>query len=422
MRRFVTRFFRLCLKIFFRRIEVIGLERLPEGAVILAANHPNGLVDPLFLLCYTPRPVSFLGKAPLLRYPLIGWFVRAFETIPVYRRQDGTSGSNRETFERARSVLRRGGAIAIFPEGTTHDDPRLRELKTGAARIAIGASADGVQVVPAGIYYTAKHRFRSAAMLVFGDPVPVAPAPVDDAGEPPRADVDALTARIGSALDEVTVQADSHAALALVGLAEDLFSADPRQPLWDELQLRRRFIEAYHRLRTNDPQRLQRLQSLVEQLDAELRGARLEVHDLRPQVTASALFRILVLLPLAILGAAISLVPYVVVSILVRRFAKGEGALMATVKLIAALAVYPLWWAMLAVAVWRFGGAAWTGVFVLMAPVLSWIALVVIEQADEVLGDLRALRLRAFSRHAHESLVTRQRAIREEFMNVAREG
>ena len=144
MRAFFRGLFGLVLRIFFRRIEISGLERVPrEGPVIFVLNHPNGLIDPGFLLCLAPRRVSFLAKAPLFRMPVIGIFCRAFEAIPVHRRQDEGSdpSHNRETFETARAVLARGGAIAICPEGKSHSDPKLRPLKTGAARIALGAAA-----------------------------------------------------------------------------------------------------------------------------------------------------------------------------------------------------------------------------------------------------------------------------------------
>ena len=89
IRRFLRALFRLALRIFFRRVEVEGAERVPrEGAVIFAVNHPNALVDPLLLLCFAPRPVSVLAKAPLFSMPVIGSFVRAFDSIPVYRSQD----------------------------------------------------------------------------------------------------------------------------------------------------------------------------------------------------------------------------------------------------------------------------------------------------------------------------------------------
>src|SRR5439155_128569 len=143
VRAFFRGLFGLVLRIFFRRIEISGLERVPrEGPVIFVLNHPNGLIDPGFLLCLAPRRVSFLAKAPLFRMPVIGIFCRAFEAIPVHRRQDEGSdpSHNRETFETARAVLARGGAIAICPEGKSHSDPKLRPLKTGAARMALLAA------------------------------------------------------------------------------------------------------------------------------------------------------------------------------------------------------------------------------------------------------------------------------------------
>ena len=419
MRRAITAFFRMALRIFFRRIEIEGLERVPaDSAVIFAGNHPNGLVDPLFLLCFAGRPVSFLGKAPLFHYPVIGWFVKLFETIPVYRKQDNTTGSTRETFDRARTVLRRGGAIAIFPEGTTHDDPQLRELKTGAARIALGAGTERTVVVPTGIYYTAKHAFRSSALVVFGEPLIVASVAQD---EPPPDDVELLTAAIDAGLDAVTVQADSHAALDFIGRAEDIFTAHHEQSLAEEFELRRRFIGGYHYLRARDPERLQRLQSALAQFESALRRAKIDVHELLPRISAGRLFRILVLLPLAIAGAVVSYPAYLLVHVLAKRFAKGEGAVLATMKFIAALALYPLSYILIAVITGlRFGWIP--GVTTALAlPILGYIALIVFEDADDIIGDLRALAYRVFRRYGYERLVAQRRAIRDEIITVARE-
>src|SRR5207245_3937136 len=99
-----------------RRIEVAGRERVPPGGpVLFVLNHPSGLVDPLFILCLAPRPVSFLAKAPLFRMPGVGLLVRALDSLPVYRKQDAEDPQkNRATFEAARALLARGGTIAIF--------------------------------------------------------------------------------------------------------------------------------------------------------------------------------------------------------------------------------------------------------------------------------------------------------------------
>jgi glycerol-3-phosphate O-acyltransferase/dihydroxyacetone phosphate acyltransferase len=424
MRTPITAFFRLCLRVFFRRIELLGLDRVPtSGAVVFAVNHPNGLVDPLFLLCFAPKPVSFLAKAPLFRWPIVGWIIRAFDGIPVYRKQELGDGSlaeaNAQMFRRAREVLQRGGAIAIFPEGTTHDDPQLRELKTGAARIALGANVDEMSVVPTGIYYTAKHVFRSSALVLFGEPIRVQAIATE--GEPPVDAVDRLTAAIDAGLDVVTLQAESHAALELIARAEDIFTADDEQPLAEEFDLRRRFLDGYHYLARHDAARLQKLQRAIAQLDAELRRAKLDVHELAPRIDAPRLFRVLVLLPLALLGAIAHWPTYRLVHALAKRFSKGEWSTMATAKFLAALAFYPATYIALAsLAGWRFGAFA-AVVVLLVTPFLGYIALRVLEETDEVIGDLRALRHRMFRSRGFARLVTRRAAIRDEMLNVARE-
>ncbi|HWW62364.1 MAG TPA: lysophospholipid acyltransferase family protein [Thermoanaerobaculia bacterium] len=408
-RALITRLFRFLIRTFYRRVEVLGLDSVPEpGPVIFAVNHPNGLVDPLFVLCFTPRPVSFLAKAPLWRYPLIGWFVRAMESIPVYRKQDHVTGSNEETFAKAREVLSRGGSIAIFPEGTTHSDPQLRELKTGAARIALGAQLEGLVIVPVGIYYTAKHIFRSSALVAFGDAIPVEPAD----------SVDALTDRIDAGLDAVTLQADSHAALELIGRAEDIFTAEEDQPLAEELELRRRFTEGYHFLRERDPARLARLESSIKQFNAELGRARLEPHELVPRFEPMTLLRALVLLPLAILGAIIHYPVYRLIGALANRFSKGEREVVATMKVVAALLLYPLTWLAIA-AVLAFRSGAVIGVAALViVPMLGFIALREFEDLDDLIGRLRALTL---SRRAYHRLRAERAELRREMIKVAEE-
>ena len=441
MRRAVTALLRLLTRVFFKRIDVVNAERIPAGVpAIFAVNHPNALIDPLFLLCFAPRPVSFLAKAPLFTMPVIGWFVRGLESIPVYRKQDNVAGgSNEETFARAREVLARGGAIAIFPEGTTHSDPRLRELKTGAARIALGASMERIAIVPVGLYYTAKQTFRSAAVMQFGEPIFVTPVILrreDGEGSPNaapshfeilrsaqddgRAEVEALTKQIDDALDAVTLQADSHEALELIARGERIFSAGRFDPA-EELEARRRFVDGYAWMREHDPQRLARLQSRVEQFAAELGDAKIEPQELPgPRFFASVktLATLLVALPLAIVGGVIHFPAYRLVGVIVRRFVKDQE-MVATIKAIAGAVFYLLtWMACAALAWWRFG-ARWALVAIVVVPFLGWVALRFFEQLDDVIGHTRALTWRLARRRAYGRLRAEQRAIREEIAALA---
>src|SRR5256714_10514978 len=314
LRRVITVVLRFALRVFFRRVEVVGRERVPRrGACLFVLNHPNGLVDPAFLLCFAPRPVSFLAKSPLFRMPVVGFLVRALDSIPVYRKQDegADTSRNRETFERAAELLRRGGTIAICPEGASHSEPYLLPLKTGAARIALGAASvkqDGemgrrgdcgtgrhkeeltggetlprthvspsprpavspssLSIVPAGLYYTAKTTFRSGALLYFGEPIEVEPVGADESGEPPRGAVRELSDLIAAALRSLTLNADRHEELAIVARAERIFSSedDDEEPsLERELRRRRRFVEGYAFHRQHSPARLEELERHIPQ-------------------------------------------------------------------------------------------------------------------------------------------------------------
>jgi 1-acyl-sn-glycerol-3-phosphate acyltransferase len=400
IRRIAAAIIRTAARIFFRRIELAGLEHVPQSApVIFAVNHPNALIDPLFLLCFAPRRVSFLAKAPLFRMPLIGWIVRAFDSIPVYRKQDNLStANNRETFARSREVLQRGGAIAIFPEGTTHSDPRLRELKTGAARIALGATLR-VNIVPTGLYYTAKQTFRSSALAYFGSPIVVDPEPVDENGEPRQESVERLTEKIERALAEVTLQADSHAALELIGSAERIFSAGEDVALARELELRRQFVAGYAYLREHDPGRLTRLESLIHQVDAEQLTRREPIRPAR-----------LLLAPIGIAGAAIHWPVYRLIGFLATHLSSEEDELVATLKIVGGLVLYPVMWIAAAVLAWIYLGPLWGTAVLLLLPILGYVALITVEAFDEIAARL-----------THRDERAQQQEIRQEILAVARE-
>ncbi|MBV9071235.1 MAG: 1-acyl-sn-glycerol-3-phosphate acyltransferase [Acidobacteria bacterium] len=425
MRRFITPILRLIAKTFFRRIEIVGWEKVPRGPVIFAANHPNGLIDPLFLLCFVPRPVSFLAKAPLFKMPLIGWFARGIDSIPVYRTQDNYSTSqNREMFSAARALLVRGGAIALFPEGTTHSEPQLKELKTGAARIALGCSAEecpDIVIVPTAVFYTAKHSFRSDALLYFGAGVDVAPTVVDENGEPPRDAVAALTDRVESALATLTLQADSREALDLIGRAERIMSLG-RSDLPEQLEMRRRFIAGYTRLRERDPQRLAQLQSRFERFEAELGDANLQPETLpRPSVRGSirTIAMLLITFPLAIIGAIAHYPTYRLIRVL-SRFTRGQE-LVATTKAVGGLALYPLTYIVYgSLVAWRFG-IAYGVLTALVLPFLGYIAMRFFEQLDDVIGRTRALTWRIARRSAFERLMRTRGALRDEIVALAEE-
>jgi glycerol-3-phosphate O-acyltransferase / dihydroxyacetone phosphate acyltransferase len=440
-RRIVIALLRLILRVFFRHTEVAGRERVPtKGPVIFALNHPNGLIDPLFILALAPRRVSLLGKSTLFKMPVIGFLARALDTLPVYRQQDAGAdvSRNRETFARCRELLERGGTIALFPEGVSHSEPSLRPLKTGAARIALGAAAagaQGLQIVPAGLYYTAKSSFRSSALLYFGEPVAVAPAALDANGEPPREAARELSDRLDAALREVTLNADHHQALSTVARAEEIFTAggEPEQSLARELELRRQFVAGYARLRERAPERLAAVETRLRRYEEELRQAGLDVNHLSvPEALREAAganagevvtraLAFLLLLPFALVGAVVNYAPYRLTGVLAVAVARKDDDILSTVKVLASLLLFPLTWIALAILGgemfgWRAAVAALFG-----APLAGYVAVRFSEEFDRVVGCARALLFFVTRRWFFKRLLAERNLIREEILSLARE-
>jgi 1-acyl-sn-glycerol-3-phosphate acyltransferase len=443
VRTFFRALFGLILRIFFRRIEVSGIERVPHsGPVIFVLNHPSGLIDPAFLLCLAPRRISLLAKAPLFRMPVIGFFCRAFEAIPVHRRQDAGSDSsqNRETFDTARGVLARGGAIAIFPEGASHSDPKLRPLKTGAARIAFGAApglseSAPLRIVPAGLYYRAKRAFRSVALLYFGEPFVVEPVALEPGEEPPVGPVRDLTARIEQALAAVTLQAEQAEAHALVERAQRIVSTEDEAParppsLADEFALRRRLLAGYDVVRVQWPERFAALATRIDRYEAALSLAGLDPQQLAPgrftpgrvaRYVAKAVLVLVLLLPAALVGVVVHYPAYRAVGFVATGMAKGAEDALASIKVLAAMLLFPLTWIGVAAAVWLWRGLEDGLLALAIAPLTAYAALLFFERLDRIIGGARALSLFVFRRWAFLRLLAERKGIREEILALGRQ-
>ena len=440
IRRIIVAILRFAMRVYFRQVEVVGIDKVPRDTpVIFVLNHPNALVDPAFLLAWAPRRVSFLAKSPLFRMPVLGYFVRAMDSLPVYRRQDEGEdvSKNREMFVAARALLARGGTIGICPEGVSHDEPRLKPIKTGAARIALGAVSTGevadLKIVPAGLYYTSKTKFRSAVLLYFGNPIEVAPVEMEPNGDPPRAAVKELSNRIECALREVMLDAEHEEALQTISRAERIFSSESAdeedESLAEELQLQQRFVKAYHVLQERAPERLRRLEVRMSRFEEELTQAGVDPDDLSPPKSTRDVFghllsRVLLFLLLiapATLGFLVHYPAYRLGGFLATRISKDDDDVVSTVKILSAMLLFPLTWLVVATAGYKLEGWALALAVIVLIPLAGYLAIRFFEGFDEFMGGLRALAFFLVRRRFFVRLLAERKAIRSEILALGKE-
>jgi 1-acyl-sn-glycerol-3-phosphate acyltransferase len=173
---------RAALGFYFSRIERFHSECVPRtGPVMFTSNHPNSVTDAFVIGASVARKVNFVATVQLFRLAPLRWLLTRCGVIPINRLKDDSRAMRTvfETFEACFRVLERGEAIGIFPEGLSHDDPQLKTVKTGAARMALELEHRhggklGLQLVPVGLTFSAKERYRSEALVHFGKPICVA--------------------------------------------------------------------------------------------------------------------------------------------------------------------------------------------------------------------------------------------------------
>lgn len=226
--------FSACGTGFYATTEVHGLEHLPRsGPTIICFNHGNGLADPLLLIRKTPRMVRFCAKNTLWKVPVMKYFIRNSGAVPVYRaveHGDTAKDLNTQVFAKVIEALHAGDCLGFAPEGVSRFLPYIEQpLKTGLARIAIeavqqaqaaGDAHFSVALVPVGLTYTHREKFRSDVCIRYLPPLRV-DAPRLEAYRSEDGSLDSyaaargITQELSAALESITINAPTWDAMRL---------------------------------------------------------------------------------------------------------------------------------------------------------------------------------------------------------------
>jgi 1-acyl-sn-glycerol-3-phosphate acyltransferase len=264
----------IALRWFYRDVSVRHADRISlDGTpLLLVVNHPNALVDALLVGWMLPRRLTITAKATLFENSVLAGFLRYMGVVPLRRASDerhhtaatadGSDstdrGRNTEAFRAILERLEQGGAVLIFPEGKSHDEPALTPLRTGPARIALQAHREGriqsLAILPIGLVFERKEAPRSRVLIDVGKPIDISQWIIETTGDSATggSEVSVLTEEIDRRLRDVTLNyatADEAArtrglAKVFASLLDDPPAIGTDRSLTEEVELERRLAQA----------------------------------------------------------------------------------------------------------------------------------------------------------------------------------
>ena len=230
--------FYLTVRGYFRSIYIRGKEHIPaKGPVIFVANHNSAFMDPILLAVHINRPIYFLARGESFTSKLVSTIFGWLHMIPIYKPEVSPDEvyKNKAIFQKCFDHLGKGKTIMIFPEGVSETVRQLRAIKTGTARIALGAEEQynfelGVKIVPIGINYSNPHYFRSDVFVEVGKPISLEDYQGSYTSDPVVA-VQELTASIKERLKRMIVIVKDQSIEQLVKDIERLYRSELREEM-----------------------------------------------------------------------------------------------------------------------------------------------------------------------------------------------
>lgn len=372
--------FRALLDLYFRSVEELG-ERPSEatGGRVFVANHSNALIDPILVLTHAPCDVSPLAKSTLWDLPGLSWLLDLADAVPVMRRHDNPdkpASANDEMFDKIAEHLKNGGNVLVFPEGTSHNEPRMIRLKTGAARMLDRARAQGAHNLTfqaVGLEFDSRSTFRSRAVVAYG--------PVRQADEVEGAFVEGVTDKMREDLSELVIEGASWEERRLVLRIAELLRNDAHETVSfsEAVRISQGVERARDQLRARAPELATEVESTVRAYFDAVEAAGLtdeEVSGTGQSTRKPTSLLGWLALPLAPIGAVLYWVPYQLPRIVARR--TDEVDQHSTLKLGTGLAAYPVWAALLTAGAWtllpsrRLATAATAVIFASPFAALHW--------------------------------------------------
>jgi glycerol-3-phosphate O-acyltransferase / dihydroxyacetone phosphate acyltransferase len=345
---FLKLIIKIAIKVFYKKIQVQNSQFLATGVpVIVVANHPNTFMDPILIALQIKQPLYFLSNGSVFTNPFTKWLWKQFQMIPIYRQKDAVEGvdkaeANKKAFGKCFDFLAKKGSLLIFPEGSSITERRLREIKTGTARIALGAEFQNdfklnLKILPIGINYSAPQKFRSEVFLNVGEPILL-----DTFKEKYNLDdhktVNELTDQIEQSLQDLIIHIPNEESDKLAEKVEILFKNDlfreyqfSNQNKAEDFEIVKEIVVAIEFHKKENPEKIQKIQTDINAYFQNLKRLNIsdeaftskDQKDIFLAIFSTLSFLILGF-PLYLYGFLNNYLPYLLPSVIAEKFTDEE--------------------------------------------------------------------------------------------------
>lgn len=396
------RFGRLVVNTFYSRFEVSGEEVIPDDAgVILCVNHVNALIDGVVLQASTTKDIRPLARSGLFKNPLLRPILNTIGAVPIYRRNAETSDTskNEDSFSQVYKLLAEKETIVIFPEGQSHANSYVQEIKTGAARMALGAiKANGIApvVIPVGMTFTRKKRARTEVLVRYGVPIDLS----IEEGMDEQDAVRLITQLVQKGIESVTLNTKSWKDMALIHRLERFFALRGGKRRKTNLTQRftalQRLIEAQDLLQQHEPDKVRSLMSKMRMFERLCDACGISHYHLavnyKPLLlilyTLRTLGIVLIAFPIALWGILNCFIPYNITKFLTRKLSKDVDQY-DTARVLIGFTAFSLFWGIQSYLVYRYFNLNWSIMYLTSLFISAVVALILQGEYRRTLVNLK---------------------------------
>ena len=427
---------------YFRRVKIVGKSSIHKtGPYLFLANHPSAFMDPIVVATSVKPSVYFIAAGEYVGKGFKGWFFqKVLHMIPVYRpsTRPEEAHKNKDMFLKFHEHLANQGALLIFPEGVSLTEKKLKPLKMGAARIAIGAELQhalklNIPIIPIGLNYSDPHQFRSDLFVKIASPIYVRdfiknPLDFEKITELEAIDLAReLTEHLEKVMRSTILHIDTEDDEVLLSKLKAVFSSEVKHQFniqyddqEEELEMQKDFLKAIHYYKQKEPTAFTSVLLKVDNYLDILNKNGLSDKDIgqfKQRYFYRRVSTYILGIPFFLFGLINNYIPYWAVGAIANRIKIGE-TFQGSIVLALGLFIFAGWYTGIAILVGLLG----LGWYALFYPILCYVfglyALVYATAIGQSLSRRRLRKLVSANSGLIRDLIEQRRAIIKEISAV----